>query len=203
MTEPFSNWVRTQTHRWDSVGRLAREAFHNPNWPTGADLEGCLEYLKKSWQGDPRAQGHLVNALIDAWGDYRVVVRCASPGIQCSNCSRPIYPTDEKPIRLEGEDDGLCLECSDDEPSIFVVGRPIALEPDGTVCGGCLEPAEVGMLSNNDVEVWREGTDGWVSQPADCERCGRKIDVVINGKEDDDDGEQKAPGSQRQPRVPG
>ena len=72
----FSDWVKTQVHRWDGVGRLATEAFNNPNWPKNTDFEGCLTYLKKAWQGDPLQTPTLVEFLIMAWADYKIVVRC-------------------------------------------------------------------------------------------------------------------------------
>lgn len=119
--DSFSSWVKTQTHRWDSVGRLAREAFHNPNWPKDMDFVGCLTYLKAAWQGDPKAQPHLVNALVDAWGDFRVLARCANPGKQCSQCGCPVYPTDDAVLvctdkSCVAEGDLFCETCANEGP---------------------------------------------------------------------------------------
>lgn len=71
----FSDWVKTQVHRPDGVGRLAREAVVDAAWPADGDFETCLRHIKKT----ERTQ--YVNGLEDAWGDYCVVVRCTPPGV--------------------------------------------------------------------------------------------------------------------------
>jgi hypothetical protein len=72
-----------------------------------------------------------------------------------------------------------------DAPRIFV-----ALE-DGFVCEDCLPDELRARLGDADVEVWAEGSDGWLG-PVVCRACGRRIPVVVDGFEvhlDNRDGE--------------
>jgi hypothetical protein len=54
----------------------------------------------------------------------------------------------------------------------------ITSEGDETVCPDCLTPADKERVGDSNVEVWEEGSAGWVSAPT-CDRCGKTIDVVI------------------------
>lgn len=69
------------------------------------------------------------------------------------------------------------------EPAILAVRRhPWAdifiANHDGATCGTCL-PSGID-LSDPTVEVFQVGSDGWTG-PVTCTKCGRPIDVVVDG----------------------
>jgi hypothetical protein len=73
---PFSEWIKTQTHRPDPVGRLARETVTWAAWPSDTDLENCLAFLKAT------GSDQYIGGLLEAWVDYRTVIRCTPPAIR-------------------------------------------------------------------------------------------------------------------------
>jgi hypothetical protein len=182
--EAFSDWLKTQTHRWDPIGVLAREVKEDARWPKGETFDTCLTHLKKST--DPQVLNFRINALIEAWSNYSIILKCTPPGKHCKTCGKPIY------TGISADQDE-CDACVDDGPSIFVVGLPIA-SFGGTVCESCLTRDERAMLGNDDIEVWREGTGGWTGQPPNCERCGKKFLVELLEEDDGSSGEEAPTG---------
>jgi hypothetical protein len=53
---------------------------------------------------------------------------------------------------------------------------------DHCVCQDCVTPRDERRIELDEVSVWEEGSDGWEG-PMTCDRCGRDLGVIVNGKD--------------------
>ena len=70
MSHPYSftNWLRTQTHRTDVVGDLARDCYLDRRWPKmKVNLAAFQKYL-----GGRSAKAEALKALREAYSEYEM-----------------------------------------------------------------------------------------------------------------------------------
>lgn len=70
------------------------------------------------------------------------------------------------------------------DPACFIA------HADGTfTCEACWTPEQRESTGDDEVEVWREGTSGWLA-PLACASCNRDIPVLVDGKDNEGGGGQ-------------
>lgn len=65
-------------------------------------------------------------------------------------------------------------------------GHFITCEDDTILCNRCAEAQGID-LSDPDVEVWEEGSDGWTGPLPPCRVCGKPTHVLVNRNQAGDD----------------
>lgn len=67
---PFGKWLRSQSHRKDRVGGLARVACKDPFWPGGGTRAKTTEYYKKMG-----AREFVLGSVKLAWDEFERTAR--------------------------------------------------------------------------------------------------------------------------------